>query len=699
MTTARIAALMAALGVTFFGCSDAGTDLNAPPLSAFVATVEIVAPPVMTLGTEGQLHTVLRDSKGNVVVGPLVTYSSNDSTVLHVTLSGRARALSPGDAEVTATAAGKKRSSTIKVPRGRAGQKFVRVTPGDARVPVGQVAQLTAEVADESGNVIPDQSITWATSDPKVATVNSDGEVTTVAPGSVTVTASSEGASPGNASVVVDPEPSPVPPPGRVSDLAVTSTTQTEVSIQFTQVSDGTGEPASYQVRWGPAPSTNWGGMTPVSAGTCAGVVQGTAVGQQRTCTVAGLTAGTSYDIQLVAYRGSMADGSAVFGEYSNSVRATTAPPPTVGTLTITPKSATLDSIGATQQFTATAQDGSGNTVSNPGVTWTSSNTGIATVSNTGVVTARGAGMALITAIAACCGTDTATITVQQRQPVGTVFHSDWSHATGTGWSVLSDGGKWSQEFWCTGTDQALSVVTGAALGWTRTPNVFRTTMRGGTGSMCGAIQHRDVVPASTTHWGRLYFRNDESIWGGAMHNYSYNFVGDIQMVYFRPNGESAGWFLGFSFDYAADGASWSTKPHPEWARGNWVLQTRQANATSPSDFTGATSPNRILMDHGAWYRYEWMVEYITPTSFRFWPRLYNAAGTLLYDASNFFNIYHLTASLSEYYAGGGAFGTSSTALMRHIGIGNEGRPGPDTGNHWYTADFAISLDGWIGSR
>jgi uncharacterized repeat protein (TIGR01451 family) len=292
-----------------------------------------------------------------------------------------------------------------------------------------------------------------------------------------------------------------------------------------------------------------------------------------------------------------------------------------------------------------------------------------------------------------------ATIIVGQQQAVGTVFHSTWGHGTGNSRAALSDGGRWDQDFWCTGRDSVLSVTLGAPLGWTRTPNVFRTTMRGGTGSMCGAIQHRDVVPASTTHWGRLYFRNDESIWGGAMHNYSYNFVGDIQMVYFRPNGESAGWFLGFSFDYAADGASWSTKPHPEWARGNWVLQTRQANATSPSDFTGATSPNRILMDHGAWYRYEWMVEYITPTSFRFWPRLYNAAGTLLYDASNFFNIYHLTASLSEYYAGGGAFGTSSTALMRHIGIGNEGRPGPDTGNHWYTADFAISLDGWIGSR
>jgi uncharacterized protein YjdB len=694
MIVARITVLLAALSVAFIGCSDAGTDLNAPPLSAFVATVEIVAPSVMTLGTEGQLHTVLRDSKGNVVVGPLVTYSSNDSTVLHVTLSGRARALSPGETEVTATAAGKKRSSKITVPPGRAGQKFVRVTPGDARVPVGQVTQLTAEVADESGNVIPDQSIKWATSDPNVATVNSDGEVTAVAPGSVTVTASSEGASPGNASVVVDPEPSPIPPPGRVSDLAVTSTTQTEVSIQFTQVSDGTGEPASYQVRWGPAPSTNWGGMDPVAAGTCAGVVEGTAVGQQRTCTVAGLTAGTSYDIQLVAYRGSMADGSAVFGEYSNSVRATTSSPPAVGTLTITPKSATLDSIGATQQFTATAQDGLGNTVSNPGVTWTSSNTGVATVSNTGVVTARGVGMALITAVAACCGSDTASVTVRQQQPVGTVFHSTWGHGTGNSLAALSDGGRWDQEIWCPGRDSVLSVVPGAPVGWTRTPNVFAIQMRGGTGAMCGAFQRRNVVPTSTTHWGRMYVRSDLRGWDGAMHNANYNFVGDIQLVFFNLRGNEQGWRFNFTADYTPNGTHWMSEPHPQWRRGHWSIQ-------SPAG-------TEVRIPHGVWYRYEWMIEYITPTVYRIWPRIYTMAGELLYDANNMYEMHagagspslaQWYAATNSPYAAGNAFGAPNPELMRHAGLGNEGRPGPDTREYWYHADFAISLDGWVGSR
>jgi hypothetical protein len=255
------------------------------------------------------------------------------------------------------------------------------------------------------------------------------------------------------------------------------------------------------------------------------------------------------------------------------------------------------------------------------------------------------------------------------------LFQSTWGTATGNSDNAIQDGSAWPESFWCGGNIyEVLSVVEGSGLGWSRTPNVFRTTMRGGDGEMCGAIQRQDVIPASTTHWGRLYFRWDDDEWGGAMHNYSYNFVGSIQIVYFNPQGSSSGVRLSAGLG--------DTYPYNSW----WLKHP-----------TGLA--NWIHLNLATWYRYEWMVEYITATTIRFWPRVYNMAGDLLYDSDDFYQNDHPNSgehNLTSWYAAGNTF-TKDAALMRNIGLGNEGRPGPDTGKHWYTADFAISTEGWIG--
>src|SRR3989442_4210656 len=41
-----------------------------------------------------------------------------------------------------------------------------------------------------------------------------------------------------------------VPNPGTVSDLAVAGVTDTSVTLSFTEVSDGAGQPASDEIRW-----------------------------------------------------------------------------------------------------------------------------------------------------------------------------------------------------------------------------------------------------------------------------------------------------------------------------------------------------------------------------------------------------------------------------------------------------------------
>src|SRR5438105_12532851 len=83
--------------------------------------------------------------------------------------------------------------------------------------------------------------------------------------------------------------------PAGVTDLAAAAMTDTSATLTFTEVDDGTGGPANYDIRVGPTPLV-WGGTAPsVKRGTCATPVAGTAIGAKPTCTVLGLTAARAY--------------------------------------------------------------------------------------------------------------------------------------------------------------------------------------------------------------------------------------------------------------------------------------------------------------------------------------------------------------------------------------------------------------------
>jgi hypothetical protein len=69
-----------------------------------------------------------------------------------------------------------------------------------------------------------------------------------------------------------------------------------------------------------------------------------------------------------------------------------------VATVSVTPATATLTSLGATQQFTATARDANSNTVAGVKFLWVSSDHAVATVDTNGLATARRSGLITITA-------------------------------------------------------------------------------------------------------------------------------------------------------------------------------------------------------------------------------------------------------------------------------------------------------------
>src|SRR5438045_6983252 len=100
--------------------------------------------------------------------------------------------------------------------------------------------------------------------------------------------------------------------PGDVVDLAGVGQTSSSVTLAFTEVDDGTGQPAKYEIRSAPGTTVDWGSAASVASGSCSTPVVGNGIGARRTCTVLGLTAGTTYAFELVAYRGTRSQGRRV---------------------------------------------------------------------------------------------------------------------------------------------------------------------------------------------------------------------------------------------------------------------------------------------------------------------------------------------------------------------------------------------------
>ena len=123
--------------------------------------------------------------------------------------------------------------------------------------------------------------------------------------------------------------------PGAVSDLIVAAAADTSVTLSFTQVDDGTGQAASYDVRYTPG-TISWSSAASAASGTCATPVAGTGVNSALKCTVLALSPTTSYDFQVIAFRGTL-NTDAVFGSPSNVAHGSTTTPPVVATVAVSP--------------------------------------------------------------------------------------------------------------------------------------------------------------------------------------------------------------------------------------------------------------------------------------------------------------------------------------------------------------------------
>ncbi len=174
---------------------------NATGFASITVTAPVAA--VLVTGNSGvvpvgqtlQLSAQARDAAGNSLFLRPVTWASSAPTVATVSSSGLVTAVSAGSATITATSEGRTGSTTITTAVLAAPVATVTVAPASAQLILGTTQQLTATLRDGTGLVLLDRAVTWNSSNTALATVSSNGLVTTLAAGAVTITANSEGRS------------------------------------------------------------------------------------------------------------------------------------------------------------------------------------------------------------------------------------------------------------------------------------------------------------------------------------------------------------------------------------------------------------------------------------------------------------------------------------------------------------------------
>jgi uncharacterized protein YjdB len=160
-----------------FGCGSKPADIR-------------VTPAKLTFYGPGHSQTFkfdVLDKKGRDLPPIAGAWTSDKPKVAAVDANGLVRSVGPGRAILTVTAMGVTGNAAVEV----VDIASLNVTPNRMTLvgPIGTKMALVAEIKDSKGNAAPFKP-RWTSSDPKVATVDTDGVVTSGAEGRTTIIAS-----------------------------------------------------------------------------------------------------------------------------------------------------------------------------------------------------------------------------------------------------------------------------------------------------------------------------------------------------------------------------------------------------------------------------------------------------------------------------------------------------------------------------
>ncbi|MBK9795219.1 MAG: Ig-like domain-containing protein [Holophagaceae bacterium] len=420
-----------------------------------------------------------------------VTWTSSTPAIATVSGIGLVTGLGVGNAFITAASGGISAQTTATVTP--ATLLSLAITPANASLAVGGTRSFTATGTFSDGST-GSVAVTWSSSTPTVASINSSGVATGLVAGTTTITATSGGIT-GNATLAVSA--------ATLSSIRVTpaspsvnagSTTPLVATGTYT---DGSTANLSTSVTWTSASQAialvNAGGLvTGVAAGSTTITATSGAISGSVTLTVIapatvtlvevspisanmtlnatqtfqaivtwsnGTRLNMSYDVQWTSLNNAvvtidnLGDATA-HAAGSTSIRASyggvtgqaavTVTGPTLTSITLTPPTSTL-SVGGTVDITAAGNfsNGVSTTPYDNQVNWSSSNASVATVESHGVVTAIGAGTATIRATAgSIVGTATVTVSGPALDPalIGTWQFIDVTGTWGSFYTFYANG-------------------------------------------------------------------------------------------------------------------------------------------------------------------------------------------------------------------------------------------------------------------
>ena len=443
------------------GSASAGIDVTVLQSAGSIVIAPMEAT-LISLGAKVQLEATVLDGNGQPVAGAVVTWQSSDEAVAAVSAQGLVTAVMNGVTRIWATSSSAMSSIAVKVMQS-AGS--IVIAPEEATLmSLGETVQLTATVLDQNGQSVEDAVVTWQSSDEAVATVSTQGLVTAVNNGAVRITATSGSASAGIDVTVMQSAGSIVIAPEEATLMSLGETVQLEATVL-----DGNGQPvAGAVVTWqssdeAVAAVSAQGLVTAVMNGVtriwatsgsamsniAVKVMQsaGSIVIDPMEATLMSLGAKVQLEATVLDGNGQPVAGAVVTWESSDEAVATVSAQGLVtavangvaritatsgsanagvdvtvmqsaGSIVIAPEEATLTSLGASVQLTATVLDGNGQPVTDATVTWQSSAEAIAVVSAEGLVTAVRNGTARITATS---GSASQGIAVTVMQSAGSI--------------------------------------------------------------------------------------------------------------------------------------------------------------------------------------------------------------------------------------------------------------------------------------
>jgi uncharacterized protein YjdB len=345
-------------------------------VSAAPANTVVLSPSVsqVHVGQVTTLTATVTDNLGQIIQNPTVTYSSSNTNIASIQSQSGATAQvlagpNPGTATITGMSGPASGTATMIVSL--VGVDSVHLSAANDTLILGQNEQVTATAYDSSGNVLNGRPVTWKSSNPAVAKVNSTGFVTSMGPGTAVIFATVGGVT-GSLAIVVNSVP--------VATVIVVPAADTILPLGQVQLSD-TLKDANGNVLNGRLVTWNSrnNGIATVSS---TGLVTGVGAGS----------------VWIVATSEGVSDSSQI---------VVLAP---VQTVIVAPSTTTITN-AQTAQLSDTLKDVNGNVLTGRAVSWSSSKPAVATVSSTGLVKP--------TAPNSSTDSGTITITAMVSQPTG----------------------------------------------------------------------------------------------------------------------------------------------------------------------------------------------------------------------------------------------------------------------------------------